>query len=81
MNFWRRFISWTAIWKPRSSTGTARASRRLLKCAAEPALRMRPAVLDHAFAFAPASTLTLDELLASNVRLRGLEIFPATKLN
>ena len=47
----------------------------------EPGLKVRPALLDHAFAFAPASTLTLDELLASNVRLRGLEIFPAYKLN
>jgi tetratricopeptide (TPR) repeat protein len=43
--------------------------------------RVRPALLDHAFAFAPASTLTLDELLASNVRLRGLEIFPSYKIN
>ena len=47
----------------------------------EPALTVRPALLDHAFEFAPASTLTLDELLASNVRLRGLEIFPTYKLN
>jgi len=47
----------------------------------ETALKVRPALLDHAFAFAPASTLTLDELLASNVRLRGLEIFPTYKLN
>ena len=47
----------------------------------EPGLKVRPALLDHAFAFAPASTLTLDELLASNVRLRGLEIFPEYKLN
>jgi hypothetical protein len=47
----------------------------------EPALKVRPALLDHAFAFAPASTLTLDELLASNVRLRGLEIFSSYKLN
>ena len=47
----------------------------------EPALKIRPALLDHAFAFAPASTLTLDELLASNVRLRGLEIFPSYKIN
>ncbi|HEV7551518.1 MAG TPA: tetratricopeptide repeat protein [Candidatus Angelobacter sp.] len=42
----------------------------------ESALRVRPVLLDHAFAFSPASTLTLEELLASNVRLRGLEIFP-----
>jgi len=42
-------------------------------------LRVRPALLDHAFAFAPASKLTLDELLASNVRLHGMEIFPTYK--
>lgn len=47
----------------------------------EPALKVRPALLDHAFVFAPASTLTLDELLASNARLRGLEIFPSYKIN
>ena len=46
----------------------------------EPALRVRPALLDHAFAFASSSTLTLDELLASNARLRGLEIFPDYKI-
>jgi hypothetical protein len=46
-----------------------------------PALRVRPALLDHAFAFSAASTLTLDELLASNVRLRGMEIFPTYKIN
>ncbi|MBZ5490769.1 MAG: tetratricopeptide repeat protein [Acidobacteriia bacterium] len=47
----------------------------------EPALKVRPALLDHAFAFAPASTLTLEELLASNFRLRGLEIFSTYKLS
>lgn len=47
----------------------------------EPALKVRPALLDHAFAFAPASTLTPDELLASNIRLRGLEIFSSYKIN
>jgi hypothetical protein len=46
-----------------------------------PALRVRPALLDHAFAFAPASTLTLEELLTSQARLRGLEIFPTFKIN
>ena len=46
----------------------------------EPALRVRPALLDHAFAFAPASILTMDELLTSNARLRGLEIFPSYKI-
>lgn len=46
-----------------------------------PALQVRPALLDHAFAFAPASTLTLEELLTSYARLRGLEIFPTFKIN
>lgn len=40
-----------------------------------PTLRVRPALLDHAFAFAPASVLTLDELQASQARVRMLEIF------
>lgn len=53
----------------------------IVEVRSEPALRVRPALLDHAFAFAPASTLTLDELLTSNVRLRGLEIFPSFKLD
>jgi hypothetical protein len=38
-------------------------------------------LLDHAFAFAPASTLTLDELLSSEARLRGLEIFSSFKID
>jgi tetratricopeptide (TPR) repeat protein len=41
-----------------------------------PALRIRPALLDRTFAFAPASILTLNELLASQARVRLLEIFP-----
>jgi hypothetical protein len=53
----------------------------IVEVRSEPALRVRPVLLDHAFAFAPTSTLTLDELLASNVRLRGLEIFPTYKIN
>src|ERR1051326_5119034 len=43
----------------------------------EPALRVRPALLDHAFAFAPASPLTLDQLLTSKGRTQMLEIFPS----
>ena len=62
---------WNRIGKPQIAEVRSR----------EPVLKIRPALLDHAFAFAPASTLTLDELLASNVRLRGLEIFPTHKLN
>jgi tetratricopeptide (TPR) repeat protein len=46
----------------------------------EPALRVRPALLDHAMAFAPASILTLDELLASEARIRGLDIFSSDRL-
>ncbi len=40
-----------------------------------PALRVRTVLLDHAFAFAPASVLTLNQLLASKARTRMLEIF------
>jgi hypothetical protein len=61
---------WNRVGKPKIS-----------EVRSEPALKVRPALLDHAFAFAPASTLTLDELLASDVRLRGMEIFPTYKLN
>lgn len=41
----------------------------------EPPLRVRPVLLDHTFAFAPASVLTLDQLLTSEARARMLEIF------
>jgi hypothetical protein len=52
----------------------------IVEVRSEPELRVRPALLDHAFAFAPASTLTFDELLASEARVRGLEIFPSYKI-
>lgn len=52
----------------------------LMEVRSEPALRVRPALLDHAFAFAPASPMTLDGLLTSEARLRGLEIFPSYKI-
>jgi hypothetical protein len=41
----------------------------------EPALRVRPALLDHAFAVASASLLTVDQLLVSQARVQTLEIF------
>ena len=44
-----------------------------------PALRVRPALLDHAFAFSPASVLTLDQLLKSEARVRGLGIFSSSR--
>jgi hypothetical protein len=53
---------------------------KVMEVRSEPALRVRPALLDHAFALAPASTLTVDELLTSQARLHGLEIFPAYKI-
>jgi tetratricopeptide (TPR) repeat protein len=60
---------WNRIGKP-----------NIVEIRSEPALRVRPALLDHALAFAPASTVTMDELLTSNARLRGLEIFPSYKI-
>ena len=45
----------------------------------EPALRVRPALLDRAFAFAPANILKLDELVASEARVDGLEIFASDR--
>lgn len=47
----------------------------------EPTLRVRPALLDHALAFSPASVLTLDELRASEARLGNLEIFQGYRLD
>lgn len=47
----------------------------------EPAPQVSPALLDHAFAFAPASTLTLPQYLATEERLRGLGIFSAFQLD
>ena len=42
----------------------------------EPAPRVSPALLDHAFAFSPAATLRLPQLFATDERTRGLGIFP-----
>lgn len=43
----------------------------------DPRLRIRPALLDRAIAFAPASTLTPADFLTSKARVAGLEVFPA----
>jgi tetratricopeptide (TPR) repeat protein len=40
-------------------------------------LRVRPALLDRALAFSPASEMRLADFETSRVRLEGLEIFPA----
>ena len=42
----------------------------------EPRPRILPALLDRAFEFSPAATLRLPEILDSDARVRGLEIFP-----
>jgi len=44
-------------------------------------LQIRPALLDRALAFAPASPLLLPELLTSRVRLEGLGVFPAPRFD
>jgi tetratricopeptide (TPR) repeat protein len=43
---------------------------------ANPAPRLSPALLDHAFAFSPAARMTLPQLLDSENRVRGLGVFP-----
>lgn len=47
----------------------------------EPLPEVSPELLDRAFAFAPASTLKLNELLDTNTRIRGLGIFPQYQLD
>ena len=42
----------------------------------QPPLRIDPALLDRAFAFSPASMLTLADLATSESRIEGLGIFP-----
>lgn len=47
----------------------------------DPVPRVSPALLDHAFAFAPASTLLLPQYRTTEARVRGLGIFPAFQLD
>jgi hypothetical protein len=42
----------------------------------DPKPRVDPALLDHAFTFAPASVLRLPDLLTTEARVQGLAIFP-----
>lgn len=58
---------WNRLEQPKPQIGRVRS---------EPMPRLRPDLLDHAFAFAPASTLKLEELWASEERVQDLEIFP-----
>lgn len=57
--------SWNRIAKP-----------RLAAVHTDPGLRIDPALLDSAFAFAPATTLTLRQYFDSAERVRGLGVFP-----
>ncbi|MGH9505146.1 MAG: tetratricopeptide repeat protein [Terriglobales bacterium] len=43
----------------------------------QPAPQLNAALLDRAMAFAPASVLTLPDLRTTEVRIKGLEIFPS----
>ncbi len=47
----------------------------------QPAPRVNAALLDRAFAFAPASTLRLPDLLTTHVRIQALGIFPHYQLD
>lgn len=46
----------------------------------EPEPRLDPVLLDRAFAFAPASVMTRSQFLASEARIRGLDVFPQFNL-
>jgi len=50
---------------------------QIVEVQAEPPPLIDPALLDRALAFAPASALRLPDLLTSEVRVRGLEVFPS----
>jgi tetratricopeptide (TPR) repeat protein len=56
---------WNRVDKPRIETVRS-----------EPVPKLNPVLLDRAFAFAPASTLRLPELLKTESRLQGMELFP-----
>jgi tetratricopeptide (TPR) repeat protein len=43
----------------------------------DPTPQVNAALLDRSFVFAPASTLRLSDLLTTEIRVRGLEIFPS----
>lgn len=47
----------------------------------EPSPGVRPALLDHAFAFSPASVLKLEQLRTTYTRLQNLDIFSTQRLD
>jgi hypothetical protein len=61
---------WNAVGKP-----------QITHVRIEPALRVRPGLFDHALAVAPESLLRLDDLRATDARVRQLEIFPSYRFD
>jgi hypothetical protein len=61
---------WNAVNKP-----------QIAQVRIEPALRVRPGLLDHALAVAPESPLLLDEFRTTDARVRHLEIFPSYRFD
>src|SRR4029077_19392166 len=49
---------------------------QIVEVESQPAPRVNPALFDRAMAFAPASVLLLPDFLTTEVRIRGLELFP-----
>ncbi len=54
---------------------------RIVDIQYEPPPKVNPILLDKAFAFSPAATLTLPEFRATEARLRGMEIFSSLRLD
>ena len=61
---------WNRIQKP-----------RIEQQSVEPALRVNPTLLDHAFAFSAGSVLHSDDLVTTEARLDNLEIFTSYRLD
>lgn len=61
---------WNRVNKPQIETARS-----------EPVPKLKPALLDHAFTFAPASVLRLADLWTSEKRIEGTEIFPSYQLD
>ncbi len=54
---------------------------QIVEVQTQPTPQVNAALLDRAFAFAPASALRLSDLLTTHVRVRGLGIFPRYQLD
>ena len=67
VKYWNRLDKAKAEAKPKP---------QISRVLTDPVPRVRPGLLDHAFAFSPTSALTLNQLRESESRVRALEIFP-----